>query len=107
MNGDGNSDELPKDQEEGDSDSGPTLTKNDRSGKVGEIKKSLKELNAPKDKNPELEARTLFVGNVPKDAKKKQILQLFKPLGGSIETIRFRCAAPDKPTTLKKVASNR
>jgi hypothetical protein len=71
---------------------------------VGEIKKTLRQLNAPKEKNPELESRTLFVGNVPKDASKKQLLKLFKPFGGTIETVRLRCAAPDKPTSLKKVA---
>ncbi|CAG7828544.1 unnamed protein product [Allacma fusca] len=61
------------------------------------------ELNTPKDKKPEHESRTVFVGNLPTDVKEKVLKQLFNPFG-DIETVRFRGAVPLKPYLLKKVA---
>lgn len=72
----------------------------------GEKPIRLSERNAPKDKDPELEARTIFVGNVPGGTKKKILRKLFKECG-TVETIRLRGGAPNKPTKLKKVAVNR
>lgn len=102
--------EEEENSEEGQGAAGAAETespKAEKKNEPGEVKKTLKEMNAPKDKNPELEQRTLFVGNVPKESTKKQVMRLFKSLGGKIESLRFRCAAPDKPTRLKKVAINR
>jgi len=53
--------------------------------------------------NPETEARTVFVGNLPSSTKKQMLKTLFSQLG-KVETVRFRGAArPDLKTT-KKVA---
>lgn len=75
-------------------------------GKGLDYFKTLAERNAPKAKDPELEARTIFVGNIPGDTKKKQLKKLFLKFG-SVETVRLRCGAPSKPTQLKKVAINK
>ena len=57
----------------------------------------------PRQINPETEARTVFVGNLPSSTKKKTLKQLFSKVG-TVETVRFRGAArPDLKTT-KKVA---
>ena len=72
--------------------------------------KSFLELNQPKPKNEELEHRTVFVGNVPKElikeAKHHTLKKLFNPFG-KIETIRYRSVTSAKPTMLKKVAAYR
>jgi len=53
--------------------------------------------------DPEKEARTVFVGNLPVSCKKQDLKKIFADFG-KIEAIRFRCAArPDLKTT-KKVA---
>lgn len=67
------------------------------------VEKTIAEKNAPKEKDPELEARTVFVGNLPGNVNKKKLRTIFKPFG-KIDTIRLRCAAPNKPTVLKRVA---
>jgi len=57
----------------------------------------------PRQINPETEARTVFVGNLPSSYKKKNLKKLFSKFG-QVETVRFRGAArPDLKTT-KKVA---
>jgi len=57
----------------------------------------------PRKIDPETEARTVFVGNLPSSVKKQTVLKLFSKLG-KVETVRFRSAArPDLKTT-KKVA---
>ena len=57
----------------------------------------------PRQINPETEARTVFVGNLPSSTKKQVVKTLFSQFG-KVETVRFRCAArPDMKTT-KKVA---
>ncbi|CAL8090609.1 unnamed protein product [Orchesella dallaii] len=68
--------------------------------------KTLAEKNAPKAKDPELEKRTVFIGNLPPEIKKKALEKMFKKFG-NVETVRYRCGAPNKPTLLKKVAINR
>jgi len=53
--------------------------------------------------DPEKEARTVFVGNLPVTCKKQELKKIFMEFG-KIEAIRFRCATrPDLKTT-KKVA---
>jgi len=53
--------------------------------------------------NPETEARTVFVGNLPCSTKKMSLKSMFSKFG-KVEAVRFRCAArPDMKTT-KKVA---
>lgn len=85
---------------------------NDTKRKDDEAKeqKSFKELNMPKPKNEELEKRTIFVGNVPKQLindqgkhGKKELKRIFASCG-TIESIRFRGVTAAKPTELKKVA---
>ena len=56
-----------------------------------------------RQEDPEKEARTVFVGNLPVTCKKQELKKIFGDFG-KIEAIRFRCAArPDLKTT-KKVA---
>ena len=43
----------------------------------------------PRQINPETEARTVFVGNLPSSMKKKTLKQLFSKVG-TVETVRFR-----------------
>ena len=51
--------------------------------------------------DPEKEARTVFVGNLPVSCKKQDLKKIFADFG-KIEAIRFRCAArPDLKTTKK------
>jgi RNA recognition motif-containing protein len=83
----------------------PNTAESEESSKKSQLK-TLIEKNAPKEKNDELEARTIYVGNVPKDINKQQLKKIFKEFG-QIETIRLRCGAPDKPSKLKKVAINK
>jgi len=71
-----------------------------------EKKPSLEERNAPKEKNLEQEKRTVFLGNVPSIAKKKELIKLCKPFG-KIETVRFRGVAPAQPFLSKKLAANK
>ena len=51
--------------------------------------------------DPEKEARTVFVGNLPVTCKKQELKKIFGDFG-KIEAIRFRCATrPDLKTTKK------
>merc|ERR1711936_1111848 len=51
--------------------------------------------------DPEKEARTVFVGNLPVSCKKQELKKIFGEYG-KIEAVRFRCAArPDLKTTKK------
>merc|ERR1712181_22371 len=53
--------------------------------------------------DPEKEARTVFIGNLPVTCKKQELKKIFGDFG-KIEAVRFRCATrPDLKTT-KKVA---
>lgn len=53
--------------------------------------------------DPEREARTIFVGNVPyAHAKKKKIIKFFSQFG-EVESARFRCAPLKDPRMSKKV----
>ncbi|XP_052123175.1 RNA-binding protein 34 [Frankliniella occidentalis] len=53
---------------------------------------------------PEREARTIFVGNIPyAHAKKKKLIKFFSSYG-NVESIRFRCAPLKDPRMSKKVA---
>jgi len=53
--------------------------------------------------DPEKEARTVFIGNLPVTCKKQELKKIFVDFG-KIEAVRFRCATrPDLKTT-KKVA---
>ncbi|KAK3912581.1 RNA-binding protein 34 [Frankliniella fusca] len=54
--------------------------------------------------DPEREARTIFVGNIPyAHAKKKKLIKFFSKYG-NVESIRFRCAPLKDPRMSKKVA---
>ena len=54
-------------------------------------------------RDPEKEARTIYVGNIPVKLQKNQLKQMFAKFG-AVEAVRLRCAArPDMKTT-KKVA---
>merc|ERR1712066_867966 len=52
---------------------------------------------------PEQEERTVFVGNLPVSATKKQLLKMFSEFG-KVETVRFRGAARPDMNTTKKMA---
>ena len=53
--------------------------------------------------DPEREARTLFVGNIPyAQANKKKLIKLFSNYG-DVESVRFRCAPLKDPRMSKKV----
>ena len=53
------------------------------------------------NEDPEKEARTVFVGNLPVSCKKQELKKIFGEYG-KIEAVRFRCAArPDLKTTKK------
>nr|CAI5854789.1 unnamed protein product [Callosobruchus analis] len=60
--------------------------------------------NKKSEPNPDNEARTIFVGNVPMKAEKKQIKKLFKKYG-PIESLRFRGIPVPDPKMPKKVAA--
>lgn len=95
-------DEGPQEEDEEEDGRGTEQVQ----GKGSDYFKTLAERNAPKAKDPELESRTIFVGNIPGDTNKKQLRKLFIKFG-SVETVRLRCGAPSKPTQLKKVAINK
>lgn len=60
------------------------------------------EENRSKGRDPEMEKRTIFVGNLPIKADKKAVKKFFDTFG-PIDTIRFRGAArPDMQTTKKQ-----
>jgi len=94
--------EMEEDMEEEDIPDNPVkeskeIQKHDRRAQVKH------EDSKPRQINPETEARTVFVGNLPSSMKKKTLKQLFSKVG-TVETVRFRGAArPDLKTT-KKVA---
>ncbi|XP_077869463.1 uncharacterized protein LOC100375750 isoform X2 [Saccoglossus kowalevskii] len=52
--------------------------------------------------NPEIEKRTVFIGNLPVDISKKELTKLFKKYG-DIESVRLRSAAPSTLALPKKV----
>ncbi|XP_014209082.1 nucleolar protein 12 isoform X1 [Copidosoma floridanum] len=72
-------------------------------------KKSEKPLDSPRKKlspeeKAELDKRTVFVGNVPKDVQQKTIEKLFKKFG-AIENMRIRGAVPEDPKMSFKAAT--
>jgi len=88
--------ELPEDPKETRGTKSMEILKQDRMKmvKYEDQKKSLR--------NPELEERTVYVGNLVKSFKKKQVKKLFSEVG-KVESVRFRCAArPDMKTTKKE-----
>jgi len=54
-------------------------------------------------RDPEQEERTVFVGNLPVSATKKQMMKMFCKFG-IVETVRFRGAARPDMNTTKKMA---
>jgi len=65
------------------------------------------EENRTKPRDEDKEKRTIFIGNLPINATKKQIKSLLRECG-KIETIRFRGAArPDMSTTKKQAIIQR
>lgn len=53
--------------------------------------------------SPDRQARTVFVGNVPASATKKDLRRFFTRYG-TVENVRFRSAAPARASISKKVA---
>jgi nucleolar protein 12 len=53
--------------------------------------------------DPEVLARTAFVGNVPVSVKRKELRKLFKPFG-DVESVRLRGVVADNPHLPKKTA---
>eukprot|EP00094_Tigriopus_californicus_P000452 TCALIF_00439-PB protein Name:"Similar to MRC1 Macrophage mannose receptor 1 (Homo sapiens)" AED:0.06 eAED:0.07 QI:7/0.88/0.83/1/0.74/0.69/36/84/3089 len=53
--------------------------------------------------DPEKDARSIFVGNLPATVPKKKLVKLFSPYG-QVESVRLRCAARPDPKTMKRVA---
>lgn len=77
------------------------LRKHDRMAQVEYEDKKDKQLD------PEKEARTVFVGNLPTSFQKKNLKSLFTGYG-NIETVRFRGASrPDLKTTKKEAVITR
>ncbi|VEN35478.1 unnamed protein product [Callosobruchus maculatus] len=120
-------DEPPKKKKKknkvnGDENNAPNHSKNDSSGFVDSdddnddvtrspVKMSHNKQNAERrikkiksEPNPENTARTIYVGNVPLNAQKKQIKTLFKKYG-AIESLRFRGIPIPDPKMPKKVAA--
>ena len=65
------------------------------------------EENRSRPKDEDKEKRTVFIGNLPSTATKKQIITLLKGCG-IIEAVRFRGAArPDMKTTKKQAIIQR
>ncbi len=58
--------------------------------------------NDPREKDPEQEGRTVFVGNLPLTTEKKTLKNIFSEYG-NIETIRFRSAPRASLGMSKKV----
>jgi len=58
---------------------------------------------AKPQRDDEEEARTIFIGNIPSETKKEELLKLFKSYG-KVESIRFRNIVPEDITKTKKFA---
>ena len=70
-------------------------------------KVKYEEENRAKPRDEEKEKRTIYIGNLPGDVTKRQIIALLKDCGG-VETIRLRGAArPDMKTTKKQAIIQR
>ena len=70
-------------------------------------KVKYEEENRAKPRDEEKEKRTIYIGNLPGDVTKKQIIALLKDCGG-VETVRLRGAArPDMKTTKKQAIIQR
>ena len=70
-------------------------------------KVKYEEENRGKPRDEEKEKRTIYIGNLPGDVTKRQIIALLKDCGG-VETIRLRGAArPDMKTTKKQAIIQR
>ena len=54
-------------------------------------------------RDPDADARTVFVGNLRSDVKPRRLRSMFREFG-PVESVRLRCAARPDPTTPKKVA---
>lgn len=67
-----------------------------------EEKKTKKGAKTPKD--PEVEARTVFVGNLPSTIEKKPLRSLFAPFG-AIATVRLRGIVSSDPKQSKRAAA--
>lgn len=103
-------DEDDEDFEEGSDDEGSD-DESPKKGKTDKKKKGpKKELNESTESNltPEEKSqrdkRTVFVGNIPKDATKLSVKKLFRPFG-LIETVRVRGIVPENPKHSFKAAS--
>jgi len=94
---DANEDESDEEEEKEDAKVNEVKLKTDRMAQV------KKEDSKKRIIDEEKEKRTIFIGNLNVNIKKKHLKKLFSKFG-KIETVRFRCASrPDLKTT-KKVA---
>ena len=79
----------------------------DEDKKYNQPSSKYEEENRAKPRDEEKEKRTIYIGNLPSDVTKKQIIALLKDCGG-VETIRLRGAArPDMKTTKKQAIIQR
>jgi len=68
-----------------------------------QVKREDEKEEKERKRDPEQEERTVFVGNLPASATKKQLMKMFGKFG-NVETVRFRGAARPDMNTTKKVA---
>jgi RNA recognition motif-containing protein len=88
------------DEDEGPEDPVKEKKEVQRHDRMAQVKH---EDSKPRQINPETEARTVFVVNLPSSNKKQMLKSKFSQ-AGKVESVRFRCASrPDLKTT-KKVA---
>lgn len=67
-------------------------------------KKKVKKEDKQESEDPEIKARTVFVGNVPIKCTKKEVKKHFRKYG-IIESLRIRGIPPANPKVSKKVAA--
>ncbi|XP_076758470.1 uncharacterized protein LOC143427859 isoform X2 [Xylocopa sonorina] len=100
--------------EPGENDEDDTASEEDEEEEDEEEEENNTVKNSKKNKNKEdkdssieelkNDEKTIFVGNLPKDVTKKQLIKLFKKFG-KIESIRLRGMVPKTLNVPKKVAA--
>jgi len=89
------------DENKSDSDEDDTSVKYNQPSSKFRVRHEEENRMKPKDENNE--KRTIFIGNLPSNTTKKQIISLLKECG-MIEAVRFRGAARPDMNTSKKQA---
>lgn len=90
--------ETPKKPKTGESPEKEPISENAKAAL-----KRMKDRKKETFRDPEKEARTIFIGNVPIQCKKEEMRTFFKKYG-TIESVRFRCAARKDLSLPKKAA---